>query len=53
MLTDLLRPLKGNEKNIDIMLKYLGNFEKKVDAAIAYNVAATKYCGEFAHLNNV
>jgi len=34
-------------------LKYLGNFEKKVDAAIAYNVAATKYCGEFAHLNNV
>ena len=30
---------------------YLGTFENKLDAAMAYNVAALKYHGEFARLN--
>jgi len=31
--------------------KYLGYFSSKVNAALAYNNAALKYCGEFAQLN--
>lgn len=30
---------------------YLGTFKDKLDAAMAYNVAALKYHGEFARLN--
>lgn len=32
---------------------HLGGFEDKRKAAIAYNIAATKYFGEFAYLNEV
>lgn len=32
---------------------YLGRYNKEEDAAIAYNKAAIKYCGEFACLNVV
>ena len=33
--------------------KYLGVFSSKIEAARVYNVAATKYFGEFANLNIV
>jgi hypothetical protein len=32
---------------------YLGVFEHKQDAALAYNRAATQHYGEFAYLNEV
>lgn len=32
---------------------YLGYYETKEQAAIAYNIAALKYFGEFAQLNNI
>ncbi len=32
---------------------FIGNFATEVEAAIAYNAAATKYHGEFARLNQV
>ena len=32
---------------------YLGSFNDKIDAALAYNDGAKKYHGEFAQLNNV
>ena len=31
--------------------KHLGDFENKIQAAIAYNNAATKYFGEYARIN--
>lgn len=31
--------------------KYLGHFDNPTDAAIAYNLAAIRYHGEFAYLN--
>jgi hypothetical protein len=37
----------NNKKN------YLGSFNDPVDAARAYNAAALKYHGEFAHLNKI
>jgi len=33
--------------------KYLGIFEDKRDAAIAYNLAAVSYFGEFATINQI
>lgn len=33
--------------------KYIGSFEHKKDAALAYNKAAKKHHGEFARLNSV
>jgi hypothetical protein len=33
--------------------KKLGSFETEIEAAIAYNIAATEYHGEFAQLNKV
>jgi hypothetical protein len=30
---------------------YLGHFKNEVDAALAYDAAARKYCGQFARLN--
>lgn len=40
--------IKVNQKNI-----YLGYYKTEREAALAYNNAATKYFGEYAHLNNV
>ena len=40
--------IKYNYKQI-----YLGLYNNKTDAAKAYNEAAIKYFGEFAHLNNI
>ena len=40
--------IKFNKKTI-----YLGLFTNPVDAARAYNAAALKYHGEFAHLNKI
>jgi hypothetical protein len=37
----------NNKKN------YLGSFNDPVDAARAYNEAALKYHGEFAHINKI
>lgn len=38
---------------LDGRVIFLGRFESETDAAIAYNVAALHYFGEFAQLNNV
>lgn len=38
---------------IDRKMKSLGLFHSELDAAIAYNEAAIKYHGEFAHLNQI
>jgi len=35
------------------IVHHLGCFEKRIDAARAYNVAALKYHGEFANLNKI
>ena len=32
---------------------HLGSYEKRIDAARAYNAAAIKYHGEFANLNKI
>jgi len=38
---------------IDSQSKYLGLFESKIDAALAYNKAAIRYFGEFARINQI
>jgi len=38
---------------VDGELKHLGRFDCKIEAAKVYNVAAVKYFGEFAKLNDV
>jgi hypothetical protein len=38
---------------LDGRKQYLGIFDTKEEAALAYNQAATKLFGEFAHLNDV
>lgn len=38
---------------IDRKLVYLGNYNTKEEAALAYNLGAVKYFGEFANLNEV
>jgi hypothetical protein len=40
--------IKVNKKK-----KYIGRFKSEVKAALAYNEAALKYYGEFAHLNDI
>jgi hypothetical protein len=39
--------------NINGVYTYLGIFVNEVDAAIAYNKAASKYFGEYANLNKI
>lgn len=41
------------EIRIDGALKRLGHFIDKKEAAVAYNLAAQKYFGEFAYLNYI
>ena len=38
---------------VDQKSLFLGYFVNKLDAALAYNVAAVKHFGEFARLNNI
>ena len=38
---------------IDGKQKYLGSFTNEIDAAEAYNTAATKYFGDYACMNNI
>ena len=40
--------IQVNKKQI-----WLGRFDSEIDAALTYNVAAEKYQGEFAHLNEI
>jgi hypothetical protein len=49
------RPIKWNMWVATIQVnnttKYIGHFQKEIDAARAYDIAALKYYGEFARLN--
>lgn len=38
---------------IDSAVILVGNFDSEIDAAVAYNVAALKYHGEYAKLNEI
>jgi hypothetical protein len=47
---------KGDDRwqaiiEVNNIKKYIGSFKSKIEAALAYNEAATKYFGKFANLN--
>lgn len=44
---------KDNKWVVYIQTKFIGSFSAKIEAARAYDEAATKYYGEFGRLNNV
>src|SRR3990167_8666093 len=48
VLTSRFKGVSFNKKDI-----YLGRFEDEKRAALAYNVAAQKYFGEYAYLNKI
>ena len=48
---DKSRSLWASEIKVNTKKTYLGRFKNENDAALAYNIAAIKYFGEYAKLN--